>query len=212
MVARGPACEGVVMIPRGRQVVDVHGLSELMGMAFNTARKSRPWDAPGFPAPVNATIASVGRGRRAPLWDRHQVLAYVQGKPIPALPSGSHRDDLLELSEIAEALGADRRRVRLAVRDGILPDATPCGVEHWRRARLAEFQRALAPKPAGRPVRAASEQIRSQLSAALREVSSDPGQPVNASELARRAGVNRHTARRFLNEHATTDSSTPRRG
>jgi hypothetical protein len=189
------------MIPRGRPVVDVHGVCDLLGVAFNTVRKAeRPWQAPGFPSPVNAEIASVGRGGRTPLWDREQVLAYSRGKPVPTLPTEEHDDDLLELPEIARLLNVDTRRVRLAARNGVLADATPGGVEHWRRASIPALARELEPRHSGRPGHDASNEIQARLTVALRDMNVPSGQPVNATELARRAAVNRHTARRFLDQ------------
>jgi hypothetical protein len=194
------------VIRRGRPVVDVHGVCQLLGVAYNTARQTdRPWESRGFPAPVNAEIAEVGRGGRTPLWDREQVLAYTRGDRCPELPATDHDDDLLELPEVANLLKVDPRRIRLAMRNGVLPDSTPCGVEHWRRARVPLLAQEIEPGPRGRPTRDAAVEIRSRLVVALASMHVPEGHPVNATELARRASVNRHTARHFLSRHAQSD-------
>src|SRR5205814_6090651 len=100
--------------------------------------------------------------------------------------------------EIARLLKVDSRQVRLAARNGVLPDATPSGVEHWRRARIPLLAQEIEPGQRGRPTRDAAVEIRSRLVVALTGMNVPDGHPVNATELARRANVKRHTARRVL--------------
>lgn len=188
------------MIRRGRSVVDREGVARLHGLGWHTARARRPWADDGHPQPVNKP-AGVPAGRSPALWDTTQVRAHAAGRPVPAIPDEDHPDDLLDEREVATLHNLTVRqfqelragsRVNLTIAD---PDATPYGVDHWRRATAEAMQVHVdptAPRPTG--TRAERQAVLAAQAAAL----ASSGDPVNISELARRSGVSRATARNFL--------------
>ncbi|WP_141576144.1 AlpA family transcriptional regulator [Actinomadura sp. WMMA1423] len=120
------------MIPQGRAVVDAAGAAQLLGMAYQTFRNQGVTGEPGFPAPVN-------RGRRKLLYDRAQVEAYSDGRPLPPLPEPGHPDDLLDERDIADARGVAHPTVTKERHTGRLVDFVEvCGVPHLRRGALEE--------------------------------------------------------------------------
>lgn len=118
------------MIPRGRPVVDAAGAAELLGITYGTFRNRGVAGDPDFPRPLNP-------GRRKLLYDRAQVEAYRDGKPLPALPEGEHPTDLLDEHEAAALLGVAYATVRKDRNVGRLPDVQMvCGLAYWPRAVL----------------------------------------------------------------------------
>jgi hypothetical protein len=199
------------MIRAGRDVVDTYGIAELRGEDYYhvTNARPRPWDQPGWPAPVNPEntrkAGTIGRGGgRKRLWDRAQVEAFLAGKPVPAINAADHDEDLLDVIELAAVLGLPPKQVNELLRQGRLdgPDATPCGVKHWTRGHARTMQ----PAPPewsqedGRPRGEDAEQIRARLLVAVEKVPRRAGGKLNASAIARAANVHRHTARRFLEQ------------
>lgn len=188
------------MIRQGRSVVDREGVGRVHGLGWHTARARQPWAVDGHPSPVNKP-AEASAGRSPALWDTEQVRAHAAGRPVPAVPGEDHPDDLLDEREVAELHNLTVRqfqelragsRVNLTIPD---PDATPCGVDHWRRATAEAMQVRVdptAPRPTG--TRADRQAVLAAQAAAL----AGTGNPINISELARRSGVSRMTARNFL--------------
>lgn len=120
------------MIPRGRAVVDAAGAARLLGIAYQTFRNRGVAHAPGFPAPVNP-------GRRKLLYDRAQVEAYRDRRPLPELPEAGHPDDLLDDHDVAAVRGVTPATVtkeRQARR--LIGFRDVCGVPHLRRGALDE--------------------------------------------------------------------------
>lgn len=134
------------MIPAGRDVVDAAGAAAILGMSPQTFRNKRIASSEGFPQAFNPT----GRKR---LYDRAQVEAYRDGRPLPTWPRGSHThpDDLLDGPEAAELLEIKYATLRHYLHEGRLPVVDVCGVPHIRRGDL-EARRANPGKP-GRPTR-----------------------------------------------------------
>jgi hypothetical protein len=188
-------------------VVDREGVGRIHGLGWHTARARKPWADDGHPSPVNRP-AGPPVGRSPALWDTMQVRAHTAGRPVPAIPTEDHPDDLLDEREVAALHKLTVRQfqeLRAGSRVNLIipaPDATPYGVDHWRRA-TAEAMRVrvdpTAPRPTG--TRADRRAVLAAQAAALAR----PGDPVNISELARRSGVSRATARNFLHR---LDSAT----
>lgn len=188
-----------------RSVVDQHGIAQLHGLPFHTARRRRTWAQPGHPPPVNLSPGERPRTGRPALWDHEQAAAYAQGRPIPPIPHRDHPDDLLDAWEVAAAHEVPVERLRRAVKDGRVasPDATPCGVDHWRRATAATVQLRVANPQHHVPSPAESAEVQRRLVDELRAMT-EAGLPLNKSELARRARVTRATVYRFLNRQASS--------
>jgi predicted DNA-binding transcriptional regulator AlpA len=129
----------VVVIPRGRPVVDAVEAAQLLGKSVKTFRNAIS-GSHGFPAPVNP-------GRRKLLYDREQVQAYRDMRPLPELPPAGHDDDLLDEHDTAQLLGVKDATVRKDRDVGRLPEPVKVGgVVHWRRSVIAAV-------PASRPGR-----------------------------------------------------------
>jgi predicted DNA-binding transcriptional regulator AlpA len=129
----------VVVIPRGRPVVDAVGAAQLLGRSVRTFGNTIS-GSHGFPAPVNP-------GRRKLLYDVEQVEAYRDMRPLPELPPGGHDDDLLDEHDVAQLLGVKDATVRKDRDVGRLPEPDKvCGIYHWRRSVIAAV-------PASRPGR-----------------------------------------------------------
>lgn len=188
------------MIRQGRSVVDREGVGRIHGMGWHTARARRPWADDGHPSPVNKPSGPPA-DRSPALWDTTQVRAHATGRPVPAITAEDHPDDLLDEREVAALHKLTARqfqdlragsRVNLTIPD---PDATPYGVGHWRRA-TAEVMRVRVDPTAPRPTGTRADRL-AVLAAHAAALARSDG-PTNISELARRSGVSRATARNFL--------------
>ena len=118
------------MIPHGRTVVDAAEAAAVLGISYQTFRNQKTTQDPAFPAPLNP-------GRRKLLYDREQVEAYRDGRPLPKLPEAAHPDDLLDELETAELLGRAYATVRKDRTQGRMPGVVEvCGLPHWHRRVL----------------------------------------------------------------------------
>lgn len=201
------------MIPAGRTAVDLAGIAELHGLSLPTARKERPWNKEGHPAPI---APSSGRPRRGHprLWDREQAAAFAQGRPIPALPEPGDPLDLLDLVEAAELAGMkpatwdryDNREQTLTRPEGEPPlvpppDETVCDVAHWYRRTVEHYRadreaRARAPRggrPRGSPDRMSRSKIAGRV-AELVDQARQRGETPNVAAIARDLGIAYTTA------------------
>lgn len=200
------------MIRYGRSVVDREGVGRLHTLPWHVARRVRPWAEPDHPRPVNQSEGEPRRPRVPALWDSKQAKAYATGRTIPTIDVADHPDDLLDDREVAALHGLttsqfhrihNDNRISVTIPD---PDAAPYGVAHWRRA-TAEAMRLRAPRAdRDHPTehrRYGPQAQRRETLAAMATAMAQPGKQINISELARRAGVSRMTARAFLREHAS---------
>ncbi|MFE0685793.1 hypothetical protein ACFW17_34015 [Streptomyces sp. NPDC058961] len=124
-------------------------LARDMGMAMGTFRNRKPYAEPGFPRPVSSP------GARVMLWDGGQTDAYRAGDPVPVLPEPGGAGDLLDRQEVAVELGVAPRTWDGYKRDPRVAEhlVVICGVEHWPRGIVREFQQARPGKSGatGRP-------------------------------------------------------------
>jgi hypothetical protein len=186
------------------------------------ARKRRPWNDPGHPAPLTS-----GRPRRGHprLWDREQAAAYAEGRPIPALPKPGDPLDLLDLAEAAELTRMtpatwaryehhERTTRRASGQPPLVPqpDETVCGIPHWYRRTVEQFRadragRARAPR-GGRPRGATDRIARGETAARVAELLRQArarGESVSIAEIARQLGINYKTAHTHV--HRLTDAA-----
>lgn len=120
------------MIPQGRAAVDAAGAAQLLGIAYQTFRNQGVTGEPGFPAPLN-------QGRRKLLYDRAQVEAFRDERPLPPLPAPGHEDDLLDERDIADARGVAHTTVtKERHTERLVGFVEVCGVPHLRRGSLEE--------------------------------------------------------------------------
>lgn len=151
------------MIRAGRKtfVVGRRDVAKAMGVGWATFRTVQPYTAEGFPAPVSSD------GARVLLWDREQIDAHVEGRPLPALPAGDAEGDLLDRQEAAALLGVQPRSWDGYKKDPRLaPHVVDVhGVEHWPRGVLRQFMasRGVPANPPGRPTGSGDMVPRDQL-------------------------------------------------
>lgn len=122
------------MIPRNRPVINERDIARQAGVPLATWRRR---DAPGFRQRVPALFNS-----RVHIYDLAQAQAYLNGRPIPTLPSGEHPDDLLNDEEAAAALNVTASTVRAYATQGYLsPGTTVYSLRLWPRADIEERRR-----------------------------------------------------------------------
>ncbi|RCG19085.1 DNA-binding protein [Sphaerisporangium album] len=123
------------MIPHGRDAVNGQEAAQMLGKSYKTWRNARMADKLGL-RPFNP-------GRRTLLYDRAQVEAACDGRPLPAWPVGTtqHPADLLDEQDAAEYLGVSYATVRHDRATERLGDAWTQigGVAHIRRGDLDEL-------------------------------------------------------------------------
>ncbi|MFF5893974.1 helix-turn-helix domain-containing protein [Streptomyces globisporus] len=104
------------MIPRNRPVINERDIAKKAGTPINTWRRQV---APGLREHVPALFDS-----RIRIYDRAQVQAHLDGRPLPDLPDTPHPDDLLDDEEAAALLGVTPGTVRAYATQGYLPAGT----------------------------------------------------------------------------------------
>ncbi|MEV0749875.1 helix-turn-helix domain-containing protein [Streptomyces sp. NPDC050273] len=120
------------MIPRDRPAINEADIAQQAGVPLAIWRRR---DAPAFRQRVPALFPN----SRTLLYDQAQAHAYLDGTPIPALPSGEHPDDLLNDEEAAAALGVTPSTVRsYAIQGYLAPGKTVYSVRVWQRRDIDE--------------------------------------------------------------------------
>ncbi|MDN5917825.1 MAG: hypothetical protein L0I76_22465 [Pseudonocardia sp.] len=144
-------------------------------------------------------------GRRAGLWDRAQVEAFVVGEPVPELPTVDSPDDLFDASEAAALAGIELTTwLRYDERDrGLVPDpdAVLHGQKHYRRGTLATWLANRPGRGAGsgrRPKNGASEGELRARTTALVAAAETEGRRLSAREVGRALGVSPAKAGKLL--------------
>lgn len=117
------------MIPHNRPVINERDIAKEAGMPINTWRRQV---APGLREHVSALFDS-----RIRIYDRAQVQAHLDDRPLPELPDTPHADDLLDDEEAAALLGVTPSTVRAYASQGYLPAGTTVyGVRLWTRRSI----------------------------------------------------------------------------
>ncbi|MET9931954.1 MULTISPECIES: DNA-binding protein [unclassified Streptomyces] len=120
------------MIPRGRPVINEADIAARAGVPLATWRRR---DAPAFRERVTSLLPD----SRSLLYDLAQAEAYLNGRPIPELPSGEHSEDLLTDKETAAVLGISTGTVRAYATQGYLsPGTTRYGTRLWTRREVLD--------------------------------------------------------------------------
>ncbi|GAA3861850.1 hypothetical protein [Streptomyces sedi] len=135
------------MIPAGRTPADSARAAQLLGVSLGTFRNRRAWER--LPRIVSRP------GARQRIWDEEQLVAAVEGWPVPPLPDAPHPDDLLDLEEARLALPEERRPTAatwasyVSTGRGPEPDEFVFGVPHFRRRTLPAWLAARPGRGAG---------------------------------------------------------------
>ncbi len=186
------------MIRAGRQhlVRTLADLAAQQGVGIDHYTRLKPYDAPGFPEPINS------QGSRIRLYDGEQVDAYLLGKPVPPLPETDDDGDLLDRRECAALIGVAPDSWKTYKRDPALTAVRveAGGVEHWPRHAVRAFQAGRpgrdAPKP-GRPKSTGDQVPRDQVHGLVAELlDADP--TISAATVTERLGVHRNTGQEAL--------------
>ncbi|MEN8651726.1 helix-turn-helix domain-containing protein [Streptomyces sp. 21So2-11] len=120
------------MIPRGRPVINESDIARQVGVPTATWRRR---DAPAFRQRVPALFPN----SRVLIYDQAQAQAHIEGRPVPALPTGEHPDDLLNDEEAAALLGVTASTVRAYATQGYLPAGTTVySLRLWTRRDIEE--------------------------------------------------------------------------
>ncbi|MFE1478492.1 hypothetical protein ACFW6N_32135 [Streptomyces cyaneofuscatus] len=186
------------MIRAGRQhlVRTLADLAAQQGVGIDHYTHLKPYDAPGFPKPINS------QGSRTQLYDGEQVDAYLLGKPVPPFPETDDDGDLLDRRECAALIEVAPDSWKTYKNDpGLMESRIEAGgVEHWPRRAVLRFQEGrpgnAAPKP-GRPKSTGDQVPRDQVAARVAELlDADP--TISAATVTERLGVHRNTGQDAL--------------
>ncbi|WP_331723808.1 helix-turn-helix domain-containing protein (plasmid) [Streptomyces avidinii] len=171
------------MIPQGRPAVTEADLAAVRGRDIKTWRTR---DAEAF----RARVPVLNPGERLRLYDRAQAEAYYAGRPLPALPSEPHPDDLLSDQEAADVLGISRHTVRAYASTGYLPPGQELYGRRWWTRRDVDARHAAGDRRST-PRETAVRDLAAELT------HPDSHQP-SAADLAARDRISTRTARRRL--------------
>lgn len=135
------------MIPHSRPVINEADIAQQAGVPIATWRRR---DAPAF----RQHVPTLFPDSRVLVYDLAQAQAHLDGRPIPALPTREHPDDLLNDEEAAALLDVAASTVRAYATQGYLPPGTTVySLRLWAR-RDVEKRRNAPPrqgKGGGRP-------------------------------------------------------------
>ncbi|MEU6708634.1 hypothetical protein [Streptomyces wuyuanensis] len=120
------------MIPAGRTALGTADIAARLG------RKALPRAvAEELPAPISRS------GAQTRIWDEKQVTAHLQGKAVPPLPTGESPKDLLDREEARHELGnvikPEAWRAYINHGHAPQPDKIVCGVPHWYRRTIRDW-------------------------------------------------------------------------
>ncbi|MGF3141005.1 DNA-binding protein [Streptomyces diastaticus] len=186
-------------------MINERDIAKEAGTPINTWRRQV---APGLREHVPALFDS-----RIRIYDRAQVQAHLDDRPLPKLPDTPHSEDLLDDEEAAALLGVTPSTVRAYATQGYLPTGTTVyGIRLWARRSIQE--RLDAPsrqgqgggRPAGPtgPTKAHPYEGDPRLTLAAQALTAAPDAPRTrlAQVLANRHGASTRTWERLLAQAA----------
>ncbi|MFD8621710.1 DNA-binding protein [Streptomyces sp. NPDC059513] len=195
------------MIPHGRPVINERDIAQKAGVPLPTWRRR---DAPAFRHRVPALFDS-----RVLVYDQAQAHAYLNGQPIPPLPTSPHPDDLLNDQEAAALLEVTPGTVRAYASQDYLPRGTTVySLRLWTRQDI-ETRRDTPPRqgqgggrPPGKtgPTKVHPYEGDPRLHLAAQTLTASPDTPRThlAATLANQHGSSTRTWERLLAQAART--------
>ncbi|MER5757641.1 DNA-binding protein [Streptomyces sp. NPDC002082] len=187
------------MIPEGRPTLDLHGVAERAGVSLSTWRRQHH-------AAFTAAVQPLAGSAKPLVYDAGQVDAHLNGRPLPALPTGHHPEDLLTDSEVGTITGLTASTVRADAANGRLDPGTERHGRRWwtraaaeeRAARPTQYKGRL-PGATDRGPRARRHDPRvGEIALALAAAATEQRPPVTTAELADEYGISERTAERLL--------------
>lgn len=195
------------MIPAGRTPLGATDIAKRKGK-----KSLSPADAEQLPTPISR------EGARTRIWDKKQVDARLAGlDEVPALPAQESPEDLLDQEEarheLQNVIKPTAWRAYVAHGHAPKPDKVVCGVAHWKRRTIRDWDagRPGAGAGAGRPKGSKDSKPRTaatdkRLARAqerkdrVAQMLADSNGQVTAAEIAADLGVTERQAYRVLNE------------
>jgi hypothetical protein len=120
------------MIPAGRTPLGTADIAKRKG----TKSLSRS-DAEQLPTPISRP------GAQTRIWDKEQVDAHLAGKEIPELPDQESPEDLLDREEtrhqLHNVIKPEAWRAYINHGHAPKPDTMVCGVAHWKRRTIRDW-------------------------------------------------------------------------
>ncbi|MEU9237095.1 DNA-binding protein [Streptomyces subrutilus] len=187
------------MIPHGRPTLDLAGVAERAGVSLSTWRRQHH-------AAFAAAVQHLPGSARPLLYDAAQAEAHLAGRPLPALPTEPHPEDLLTDAETGQVAGVAASTVRADAVNGLIePGVERHGRRWWTRAQ-AEARASRPTQYKGRTPGARNKQPAGPrpdprvdaVALELAQAATGQGPAVTAAELADRYGTSTRTAERIL--------------
>ncbi|MEU5666535.1 helix-turn-helix domain-containing protein [Streptomyces longwoodensis] len=190
-------------------MINERDIAQQAGVPLATWRRR---DAPGFRQRVRPLFDS-----RVLIYDQAQAHAFLNGQPIPPLPTEPHPDDLLNDEEAAALLGVTPSTVRAYASQNYLPRGTTVySLRLWTRKDI-ETRRDTPPRQGqggGRPLgtsgphKAHAYEGDPRLRIAAEALTTSPDTPRThlAAALAEQHGSSTRTWERLLAQAARTSA------
>lgn len=185
------------MIPQGRPTMTEDDIATATGLPLHTWRRRHGTD-------FRARVPAVNPGERMRLYDETQATAYINGRPLPALPDQApHPEDLLTDKETAALLGVDASTVRAYATTGYLPAGTERHGRTWWPRHVAEARLKAGDQrhhnPGRQPGDPRNRAPRPRHDPRITEiVQLNNRAPLTTTDIAHRYGVSERTAQRLL--------------
>ncbi|MEV0926906.1 DNA-binding protein [Streptomyces spongiicola] len=199
------------MIPHGRPALDIHGVAERAGVSPTTWRRRHH-------AAFTAAVKPLPGSLRPALYDAAQVDAFLSGKPLPALPTRAHPDDLLTDAEAGAVAGVSASTIRADAVNGLMPRGEERHGRRWWTRADAEARAARPTQYKGRTPGARDKTPRKRLpdhriaevATELERAEAGHRSPVTAEELAKLYKVSTRTAERIMSKARAERSKSAR--
>jgi len=197
------------VIPRGRPTLDLADVAQLAGVSLATWRRRHH-------AAFTAAVHPLPGSERPILYDAAQVHAHLASKPLPSLPTGQDKEDLLTDQEAGAVAGVSASTIRAdAAADRMDPGIERHGRRWWTRA-AAEERANRQPQYKGRTTGSKDKTTRvrpdhrvDEVAAELAAADAGRRDPVTAAGLAELYGVSERTAERIIARARQAAASAP---
>jgi len=181
----------------------MHEVAAAAGMPLHTWKRTAR-------ASFESVVRPLNPGGRPLFYDAAQVIAHINGEPVPRVPTDPSPDDLLTDEEVAKIRGVDAATVRADAAEGRMNKGV---LVHDRRLWTREAAEQRAAEPAQYRGRTPGTRNRNprpdrdarapEVAAELEAAAAGTRGPVTRAEVAERYRVNGVTADRIINRAST---------